>query len=88
MNFIETQIYAELQSIHLPPLLLPPLLTAEKMKFSIMDFISKCDQFRRKLRIWSHLLKKSLMGNFIFCVVTKKHFTKNALVWISSVNVT
>ena len=23
----------------------------------------------RKLRIWSHLLKKSLMENFIFCVV-------------------
>ena len=23
----------------------------------------------RKLRIWSHLLKKSLMGNFIFCAV-------------------
>ena len=25
--------------------------------------------FRRKLRIWSHLLKKSLMENFIFCAV-------------------
>ena len=24
---------------------------------------------RRKLRIWSHLLKKSLMENFIFCAV-------------------
>ena len=32
------------------------------MKFSIKDFFS----FRR---IWSHLLKKSLMGNFIFCAV-------------------
>ena len=31
-----------------------------------MDFFSKCDQIRRKLRIWSHLLKKSLMENFIF----------------------
>ena len=30
------------------------------MKFSIKDFFSKCDQIRRKLRIWSHLLKKSL----------------------------
>ena len=36
------------------------------MKFSIKDFFSKCDQIRRKLRIWSHLLKKSLMENFIF----------------------
>ena len=36
------------------------------MKFSIKDFFSKCDQIRRKLRIWSHLRKKSLMENFIF----------------------
>ena len=40
------------------------------MKFSIKDFFSKCDQIRRKLRIWSHLLRKSLMVNFIFCTVT------------------
>ena len=33
--------------------------TAQNMKFSIKDFF-------RKLRIWSHLLKKSLMKNFIF----------------------
>ena len=44
--------------------------TIQKMKFSIKGFISKCDQIRRKLRIWSHLLKKSLMENFIFCAVT------------------
>ena len=31
------------------------------MKFSIKDF----------LRIWSHLLKKSLMENFMFCEVEK-----------------
>ena len=37
--------------------------------FSIKDFFSKCDQLRRKLRIWLHLLNKSLMENFIFCVV-------------------
>ena len=43
--------------------------TAQKMKFSIKDFCSKCGQIRRKLRIWSHLLKKSLMENFIFCAV-------------------
>ena len=36
--------------------------TVEKMKFSIKDFF-------RNLRIWSHLLKKSLMENFIFCAV-------------------
>ena len=45
------------------------VITAQKMKFSIKDFFSKCDQIRRKLRIWSHSLKKRLMKNFIFCAV-------------------
>ena len=40
--------------------------TAQKMKFSIKHFFSKWDQIRRKLRIWTYLLKKSLMKNFIF----------------------
>ena len=39
------------------------------MKFSIKDFFSKFDQIRRKMQIWSHLLKKSLLENFIFCAV-------------------
>ena len=34
--------------------------TAQKMKLSIKDFFSKCDQILSFLRIWSHLLKKSL----------------------------
>ena len=57
--------------------------TAQKMKFSIKDFFSKCDQIRRKLRIWSHLLKKSLIENFIFCTVTERvaviYFLKDTL---------
>ena len=40
--------------------------TAQKMKFSIKDFFSKCDQISRNLRIRSHLVKKLLMENFIF----------------------
>ena len=40
-----------------------------KMEFSIKDFFSKCNQIRSFLRIWSHLLKKSLMKNFILCAV-------------------
>ena len=44
--------------------------TAQKMKFSIKDFFSKCDQIRSFLRIWSHLLKKSVMENFIFYAVS------------------
>ena len=41
----------------------------DKMRFSIKDFFSKYNQIRRKLRIWSRLLKKSLMENFILCTV-------------------
>ena len=43
--------------------------TAQKMKFSIKDFFGNCDRIRRKLQIWSHLPKKSLMENFILCAV-------------------
>ena len=51
----------------------PGLLdTAQKMQFSIMDLFSKCDQIFRKLWIWSHLLKESLMKNFIFLCSGKR----------------
>ena len=43
--------------------------TAQTMNFSIKDFFSKCDQIRSFLRVWSHLLKKSLMENFVFRAV-------------------
>ena len=45
------------------------VVTAPKMKFSINDFFRKCYLIRRKLRIWSHLLRKSLMQKCIFCAV-------------------
>ena len=35
--------------------------TAQKLRIFIKDFSGKCDQIRKKLRIWSHLLKKSLI---------------------------
>ena len=44
-------------------------ITGQKMKFSIKDIFRKYDHFCVKLRIWSHLLKKSLMKNFTFCAV-------------------
>ena len=44
-------------------------VTAQKVKFSIKGFFSKCDQIRSFLWIWSHLLTKSLMINFTFCAV-------------------
>ena len=31
--------------------------TAQKIKFPILDSLRKCPQIRKKLRIWSHLLK-------------------------------
>ena len=43
------------------------------------DFFSKCDQIRRKLQIWSHLLNKSLMETFIFCVAT---FSRHGINWM------
>ena len=49
--------------------LLVIIITAQTMKFSIKGFFRKCDQIRSFLRIWSHLMKKSVMENFIFCAV-------------------
>ena len=59
--------------------------TAKKMKFFFKEFFSKCGQIRSFLRIWSHLLKKSLMEKFIFCAVlftecfTQSHCWKERL---------
>ena len=49
------------------------------MKFSIKDFFSKRDQIRSFLRIWAHLLKKSLMESFIFCAVSSNKHTRRLL---------
>ena len=48
------------------------LPTVQKINFSVKVFFSKYDQIRRKLRIWSHLLKKYLMENLIFCAVAAR----------------
>ena len=41
------------------------------------DFFSKCDQIR-SLRIWSHLLKKLLIENFIFSAgLVGQNFSKD-----------
>ena len=39
------------------------------MNFSIKNFFIKSEHIRIKMRIYSHLLNKSLTENFIFCVV-------------------
>ena len=40
------------------------------MEFSIKDFFSICDQICSFPRIWSHLLKKSFMENFILNILS------------------
>ena len=57
MDITQYWKYITLRSLH------------KKVKFSIKDFFNKCDQIRSLLWIWSHLLKKSLMENFILCAV-------------------
>ena len=54
-------------------------VTAQKVKFFIKDFFSKCDQILRKLRIWSHLRKKSSMENFIFLCSVSYVKVKNSM---------
>ena len=58
----DIQFSTELNDNKLPFL---DILTAQKMKFSIKDFSSKSF-----LRIWSRLLTKAFMENFIFCAVS------------------
>ena len=53
-----------------------PIFTAQKMKVSIKDFFGKCEKIRSFLRICSHLIKKSLMENVIFCAVIQIYLTK------------
>ena len=62
-------LFKEIQQIFLEGVGPPLSFTAQKMKFSVKDFFSKCDQIHSFLRIWSHLLKKCFMENFIFCAV-------------------
>ena len=45
------------------------LFPAQKINFSIKTFLSNSHQIRSFLWIWSHLLKKVLMENFIFCAM-------------------
>ena len=46
-------------------------------EFSIKDFLSKCDQIPGNC-VFGHILKKSLMENFIFCTVSIKESSINS----------
>ena len=43
--------------------------TAQKMKFPVKDFFSKCDQISQETADLVTLTEESLEENFIFCVV-------------------
>ena len=49
------------------------------MKFSAKDSSSKCDQIRRKLRIWLHLLENPYWKTSIFCAVIFKYLRNTNL---------
>ena len=51
-------------------------ITAQKLKLSIKNFFNKYNQIHSFLRIWSPLLKKSLMENFSFWAVNYAAFRK------------
>ena len=58
----------------------------KKMNFSVKNFFSKCEYIRIKLRIYSHLLNKSLTENFIFCVANIIGFTPEPCKFFSKPN--
>ena len=48
-------------------------IITQKMKFSVKDFLVNVNKFaKKKLPIYSYLLKKSLTGKFIFYAVSVK----------------
>ena len=54
---------------HLRHRLSLPIHTIPKMMFSIKDFFINVSKFSF-LQIWTHLLRKYLMENVIFCAVS------------------
>ena len=54
---------------------------AQKIKFSIKGFLSKCDQIRSFLQIWKRLLERFLMENFICCAVLHDFGGKYLYLW-------
>ena len=55
------------------------------MKFPIKDFFRKFVQIRRKLWIWSHLLKKCLIENFIF--VQSNYLITASVTWVVALKI-
>ena len=47
-------------------------MTAQKIKFTIKDFVSKCYQSHSFLLIWRHILNNSLWKTSLFCTVIEE----------------
>ena len=58
--------------------------TAQKMKFAIENFFSKCDQIRSKTAYFVTLLNKSLMQNLIFFKQYKDLLFPSQLIQLTS----
>ena len=56
----------------------------KKWSFPLSISFGKCEQIRRKLRIYSHYLKKSVTENFIFCAVIAMKAHEMSLVFFMS----
>ena len=62
--------------------------TVQKLKFSITDFFSKCDQICSFLWIWSHLRDKSLMELIFFIWYCRWFFLNHHLKSHRRINIT
>ena len=74
MGLLPSSIYIYQLNISEGKITKTKLVLAQKMKLSMKNFFSKCDQIR----------KKSLMENFIFCAVSKTWQSKklfSAVMW-------
>ena len=61
---------------------LPPVSDGDKSlvkKNFIENLFRKYDQVSSFLRIWSHLQKKSVLENFLFCALTERTNEKKTL---------
>ena len=60
--------------------------TTQKMKFSIRNFFSKCDQIRSFLRIWPNSLEKSLVENLNFCALRHQQLGYVTILYLTDQN--
>ena len=82
MNIIaRCSIFFSPISLYVQSFIKTKIITAQKMKFSIKDFFSKCDQMRSFLRIWAPFTEEILNGKLqSLCSEYSLDFWFNAVV--------